>query len=206
MKKRKVITLLASLALVAVVGVGGTLAYLSDQTGTLENKFTFTTEDVDIRLWENKVNANNEKTGEEIDADTAEPGKNGNLYTDVQPNEIMDKNPTVTLEAGSQDSYLFVKVTNPNGEKLKIKDMGQNWKVVSEATDVYVWVANGENENVATPVAPGDYNVFSQVQAGNNLEVGKTTFEDITIKAAAIQGSGDITYAEAKAEALGFLR
>lgn len=207
MKKKKVVTLLASLALVAVVGVGGTLAYLSDQTGTLENKFTFTTEDVDITLWENKVDANNDKTGEIIDADTAAPGENGNKYTDVQPNEEMDKNPTVKLEKGSQDSYLFVKVTNPNDDDtLRITDMGQNWKAVSGATDVYVWVASGADENAATPVAPADYTVFEHVQAGNNLEVGTTTFQDITIKAAAIQGSGDITYAEAKTQALGFLQ
>ena len=40
MKKKSLLTMLLALTLVAVVGVGATLAYLSDSTGAMTNTFT----------------------------------------------------------------------------------------------------------------------------------------------------------------------
>ena len=51
MKKKNFLTILLSLALVAVIGVGATLAYLTDNTQTVNNKFTF--DDIEITLKEN---------------------------------------------------------------------------------------------------------------------------------------------------------
>ena len=48
MKKRNLLISLLSLALVAVIGVGATLAYFTDKTDTKKN--TFTTGKVDIVL------------------------------------------------------------------------------------------------------------------------------------------------------------
>ena len=48
MKKKKIAALITSLALVGVVVVGGTLAYLTAQTETVENVFTVGNVSIDV--------------------------------------------------------------------------------------------------------------------------------------------------------------
>jgi len=97
MKKKSLITMLVSLSLVAVVGVGATLAYLSDSTQTLNNTFTVGA-DIDISLVEHVGSA----TGTE-DLD-------GIAFTDLQPGDVLYKDPTVTVTKGSTASRVFIKV------------------------------------------------------------------------------------------------
>ncbi len=49
MNKKKLVTTFGSLALVGVIGVGASLAYLSDKTNTLTNTFTIGS-NIDITL------------------------------------------------------------------------------------------------------------------------------------------------------------
>ena len=48
MKKKKIAALITSLALVGVVVVGGTLAYLTAQTDTVKNVFTVGNVSIDV--------------------------------------------------------------------------------------------------------------------------------------------------------------
>lgn len=99
--KKKYIKPVMALVLVGAMTVGGTLAYLSDQTGTVTNTFTAGT-GIDITLFETKW------TGSELDY-TADPVKD-NTYALTSGAEF-GKDPVVTVADTSASCYLFVDVT-----------------------------------------------------------------------------------------------
>lgn len=80
---------LVLLAVVLVIGcaVGGTLAWLTDETAPVVN--TFTSSDVSITLTETKPDS---------------------LTAKMVPGADIAKDPTVTVSADSEDCYVFVKV------------------------------------------------------------------------------------------------
>lgn len=111
MKKKSLVTMLASVALVAVVGVGATLAFLSDSTGTLVNTFSTTTgytgEDQAVEIQESILEEDGtygDKTSYGVD------GFTGNAYTDLLPGDSVTKDPNVLLGEESIDSYVFIKL------------------------------------------------------------------------------------------------
>lgn len=99
MKKKKLI-LAISLVLVAMVAVGGTLAWLAAQTQTVTN--TFTAGDINIKLTE---------TGA---VDTNEDGKVDSQEFKMIPGSKLTKDPKVTVEKGSEASWVFVKIQKIN--------------------------------------------------------------------------------------------
>ena len=112
MNRRKLAALLASLSLVAVIGIGVTLAYFTDNA-SIQNIIVMGK--VDIRLTENKVHK---------DPDTGmwvqDPGEEaiteeGLAFTDVLPGETVPKNPTVTVEGDSADTYIRVMMEIKTG-------------------------------------------------------------------------------------------
>ena len=93
MKKKSFVMVLA-LVLVFAVAVGGVVAWLTDTTGSVVN--TFTVGDINITLEESGTNPVGEKTYQVI------------------PGDVKDKDPKVTVVAGSEACYLFVKVDVAN--------------------------------------------------------------------------------------------
>lgn len=90
MKKRSVAIVL-SLVLVFCCAVGGVLAWLTDKTDPVVN--TFTVGNIDISLTE----------GVDVNSDGKESFK-------MVPGNTITKDPKVTVEAGSEACWLFVKV------------------------------------------------------------------------------------------------
>ena len=122
MNKKKLITMLTALALVGAIGVGATLAYLSDKTQELTNTFTFTNANIDITLDEAKVDENTNKALE--DGSRISEGDKQD-YKNIIPGMIIDKDPTVYVEAGKLSCNVFVSVKNPNLDtvlKINAKD------------------------------------------------------------------------------------
>lgn len=112
MTKKKLMMAGLSAGLVAVVGVGGTLAYLSAQSNTVENSFTvgsgFITDDDEhtgLYLDEMEYVYQNEKN-----TPTGERTEIGNDYQNLYPGNSFTKDPTVKMVNGSVESYVFVKV------------------------------------------------------------------------------------------------
>ena len=108
------------LALVLLVGgvIGGTVAWLTADGGTVTN--TFTESDIDIALSETKPE---KKTAPMV------------------PGWTIDKDPKVTVEADSEDCWLFVKITestNPDLDAYISYAIATGWETV-QAED-----ANGE--------------------------------------------------------------
>ena len=190
MKKRNVMTMALSLAMVGVIAVGGTLAYLTAHDGAVTNTFTFVTgEDdkpmIDVTLTEAKPDA----TGDEI---ITENDKGWN-YDGVIPGQTLNKAPEVSAET-FVSSYVFVRVTESENVSILDLNVGETegeWKALTGVENVYYKEVekdfNGSLGNVFTKVKVAD------IAEG---EMASTQLQDITIEVAAIQTAN---FADAKA-------
>lgn len=88
MKKKTILVAAIAVMLVAALVVGGTLAYFTDKTETVKN--TFTVGNVGIDLTETEWDAKADHT--------------------LVPGKSYGKNPTITVDANSQDAYVFLKL------------------------------------------------------------------------------------------------
>ena len=109
MKKRNLLVAALSLCLVAVIAVGGTLAYFTDQTQTMTN--TFTSGEVDIVLWESG-DPDGDGNPEILD-NTTIGGHGDRTYTgikfdDIVPGDVLDKNMNISVSDNSVFSYVAV--------------------------------------------------------------------------------------------------
>lgn len=102
MSKRKLLTLVTTLTLVAAVGVGATLAYFTDNTNTTN---VFTMGNVDIEL-----------TEPGFDNDD---GIKDNAISGVMPGQTIVKDPTITLAKDSLDAYIRVRLKVNGFEDLE---------------------------------------------------------------------------------------
>ena len=108
MKKFKALLVVACALLLVAASVFGTMAYLTS-TDTVTN--TFTVGKVKITLDEAKVNADGKPV-------TPAERVKENSYK-LLPGHIYTKDPTVTVEEGSEDSYVRMKVEVENINQLK---------------------------------------------------------------------------------------
>ena len=191
MKKAKLLTTLAAVALIGAIGVGSTFAYLSSKTGTVVN--TFTVGNVVITLDE-KDTDNSTQNAERDQA---------NAYTDMIPGSSYEKDPTVHVAANSENCYVFVKVTglDANKDALVINAFNTNLVKVdgsNTADGIYRYDAVVEKSvNVQDIVVFNGFTLKSDV-------VGGKTITNITVEACAVQADNlneTTALAEAKAAA-----
>jgi predicted ribosomally synthesized peptide with SipW-like signal peptide len=116
--KKTLITILATV-LVCCCVVGGTLAWLMDSTETITN--TFTVGNVDIELKETDANGN------VLNASAADQKASFKML----PGNTIAKNPTITVKANSEASWLFVKV-----EKSSTLDTYITWVIADGWTEL----------------------------------------------------------------------
>lgn len=196
MKARKILVSLAALALVAAISIGGTIAYLTSAEKVTN---TFTVGHVQITLDEKKVDVD----GKEI----ANSNRvHGNQYK-LMPGHEYTKDPTVHFAAGSEASYIFVKVENGisaieaatvEGGYQRIADqiMANDWAVLTGETGVYFKKVNANNNTTAI-----DYPVFAKFKLADNADTTNETAnyaaKNITVTAYAIQADGFDTPAAA---------
>ncbi|HIX32595.1 MAG TPA: SipW-dependent-type signal peptide-containing protein [Candidatus Gemmiger avium] len=135
MKKRNLLVAALSLCLVAIIAVGGTLAYFTDQTQTVTN--TFTSGEVDIVLWESSY-------GEDGNPEVLDPtkiaGVDGRTYTGINftniiPGDKLYKNPTVSTSPSSVNSYVAMRlwVTGVDGAELSEEDYALSMELVENS-------------------------------------------------------------------------
>lgn len=109
---RKVLLLACSAVLLVCLSVGATLAYLTSQD-TVTN--TFTVGKVDITLDEAAIKED-KATGNWVE-DSSKSRTEGNAYH-LMPGLTYAKDPTVTVKAGSEPSYVRILVTINKIDKL----------------------------------------------------------------------------------------
>ena len=113
MKTKKIVLMVLSFVLVAVVSVAGTLAYLKDSTDEVVN--TFTVGEVDIELTETP----------NTDDDTWE-GK-------LVPGREIAKDPKVTVAADSEDCWIFIEVIEENNTAGIVKwEPATGWDLLTD--------------------------------------------------------------------------
>lgn len=209
MKNKKILTFCATLALVAVAGIGATFAYLTSNTEVLANTFTFS-DGISMKLDEDRVDPNTHKMT--VENDIVAGQATGNDYLNVLPNEVLHKDPTVTIEANSPDSYVFVSVTNPSADMLSLNIM-DSWKLIGKNADTsyYVFVENNQPKVVKSSKTDTRLKeVFTKVTVGNvetKKDGEKVNLGDIVVKASAIQSNvaGEDNFEQVKSEGLALL-
>lgn len=183
MKKRQLAKLGLTVGLVGAVGVGGTLAILSQQSNPVTNTFTVGAglTATDIKLDETDLE------GKALDSDMSadERTETGNAYNNIQPGMKLTKDPQVHITAEAADSYVFAKLENVDEYLAKVNEgvaedkksellngINTNWKMYQRdegATydGVYVYVGTS-NE---------DKGIVASINAGSKVSVGNIAFD-----------------------------
>ena len=117
--KKKSLALVLALAMIVVCVVGGTLAWLIATTGSVTNTFTYG--DINIKL-------------EETDATVSADGSATKEFKMI-PGYTIDKDPKVTVKAGSEKCYLFVKVDkSTNFDTFMTYEIADGWTQLEDAS------------------------------------------------------------------------
>lgn len=182
MKKRQLVKLGLTVGLVGAVGVGGTLAILSQQSNTVTNTFAV---GAGITVNDITLDETNLK-GKSLDSSMSDVDRTetGNAYNDLQPGMKLTKDPQVHVSAKAADSYVFAKLENvdeylaamnvdivdENKKSTLIKGINANWKM-------YQAEAEGSLDGVYVYV--GATNTDKGIEAGKNGEGSKVSVGDI---------------------------
>lgn len=181
MKKRNVMTMALSLAMVGVIAVGGTLAYLTANSGPVTNTFIGSV-GIEMTLDEAFVGAD----GQAVDPESR---VQSNSYTNILPETAYDKDPTVHLtQIPTGGVNLYVKVTgvdttDEDGYTANVT-IEENWTKVGTFAGVDgLYKYNGD---ITTT---GDFVVFDGISFEYEVENGEDvpTIKTIEVKAYAIQ-------------------
>ena len=173
--KKKTLALVLALTLLVAGVVGGTLAWLTDQTAEVKN--TFTVGDINIGLTETTTD-----------------------YKMV-PGNTLAKDPTVTVKANSEACWLFVQVT----ESTDLKDfityaIAEGWTALPGVDGVYYREVPASVADQTFSVLAGDAVTVKSDVTRTMLETAKTDAPTLTFKAYAIQkdhfATADAAWAE----------
>jgi len=173
--KKKTLALVLALTLLVAGIVGGTLAWLTDQTAEVKN--TFTVGDINIGLTETTTD-----------------------YKMVPGNTIA-KNPTVTVKADSEACWLFVKVTESTDLKNFITyAIAEGWTALPGVDGVYYREVPASAADQTFSVLADDAVTVKSDVTRTMLETAKTDAPTLTFKAYAIQrdhfATADAAWAE----------
>jgi len=178
-KVKKRVGILACIAILVLATAGVTMAYFTDSEQAVN---TFTVGKVGITLDEADVNAD----GTEI-AGAARVTENA---YHLIPGHSYVKDPTVHVDADSEDCWLFVKIENQitdiEGVPTVASQMADNWTLIDETNGIYAY-----NEDVK---ASDDITVFKTFTVdGDNVDNDKLAAykgKQINVTAYAIQKAG----------------
>lgn len=146
--KKKSLALLLAIAIVVVGAVAGTVAWLTDQTPSVTN--TFTTSDINIELKETKNNFQ------------------------MIPGWNIEKDPKVTVKAGSEACYLFVKLEkSTNFDTFMTYEMADGWTALPGNDGVFY-------REVAAATADTTYEVLKDNQVMVKGTVTKAQMNALT--------------------------
>ena len=175
---KKALILVLCAALLVGASVMGTLAYLTSQTGRVEN--TFTVGKVEITLKEYEINP---ETGKKLNPLKPVDKMDG---IKVVPGRTIDKHAFITVADKSEACYIFVEIVNGLGNDATIK-MADGWTQI----DGNYWMY--DSAKYANEVQ----DVFTEVKFSNEINNATTYANPIAITAYAVQAEGFDTAAAA---------
>lgn len=175
--KALVLTGAATLALTATVG--GTLAWLIAED-TVTNTFTYG--DINIELTE---------TDTGLDADDNDKT---NEYEMVPGNNIT-KDPTITVEADSEDCYLFVQLNkSDNFDTFMTYEVNEEvWTALDGVENVYYCeVSKSDKDQIFNVLLNDEVKVKDNVTKDMFNSLTDATYPELTITAYGVQRDADI--------------
>lgn len=184
--KRNAKIFCAALALVLVFGavVGGTLAWLIDFTEPIKNTFTVGNVNIDLTEADGSVTAG------------------GSAEFKMVPGETIAKDPKVTVEAGSEACWLFVKVEeSENLDDFITYGIAAGWTELAGENGVYYREvgANTQAAQEFSVLAGDQVTVLDSVtkEMMDGLADVDATQPTLTFTAYAVQSAGFATAADA---------
>lgn len=190
MIKRKTAVIVTAFVLLLGCFVGGTVAYLISSTGTITN--TFTVGNVSITLTETKPGTNTTVNGGEV------------AFNSV-PGSSVTKDAKVTVDTGSENCWLFIKVVESNNTITGLTDKVLQYAIADGWTkyaDTNIWYK-------ANCAAESSHVVFKDNKVTYNANILKThvdiinnanTKPTIKVSAAAVQSANIATVEAAYAQ------
>ncbi len=217
MKVKQIIALVIVVALLMTGSVLVTMAYLTDTQRVVN---TFTIGMVSLELDEARVDpitgAFMDKDNNEVDTIEQAARVTANAYK-LMPGRIYSKDPTVTVKAGSESSYVRIVVTFEKWDKLcaayenllgegetmslealfpEGKTIGDGWTLASSdaVNGKFVYTYTGTGANGEVPAVEADLKLpalFTQIQLDPGVKVLTDLNEmKIVVVAHAIQAEG----------------
>lgn len=185
--KKKIALMATSLVLVVAMAVGGTLAWLTDDTETVTNSFSVGS--VTISLDEAQVNEYGvpaDAEGNPVDYASA-ARVTANEYKLI-PSHTYTKDPYVHVAQGSEPCYLYVKVVDGIAEiedATTIADQmtTNGWKTLGGNIYYYDGIVDAGDAQV-------DKQVFANFKLKGDANVANYANATIAITAYAIQADG----------------
>lgn len=193
--KRKTFALALAAVLLVGAAVGGTLAWLTDTTETIQNHFTIG--NLDITLQETDELIPSQTTVLDAD-DVAQKHSN---YQMIPGGPAMAKDPTVVVKkldnGANVDAYVFVKLTaTPDMDTVKKYldfEIAGSWKLVDGQTDVWyttVSAADVADADKTIPVLTDNQVTVKSTVTNAMMEAVGANGLDLTFQAYAIQQTG----------------
>lgn len=196
MKKKALLLVLAAVVLV-LGSVVGTLAYLTAQSDTLVNTFT-TGEITSLTIDEALVDANGHKDGDNRWVPTSgDPEQEYPLY----PGAVLDKDPTVTVGAGSVPCYVFVRFSSNIPSAAADVALNSVWKAVTDEPGTYVYTDGTNPVIVDTSAGAAKLTpLFTTINVKTTWDGTGATSPEITVQAYAHQAhvNGSAAYSTAE--------
>lgn len=184
MKKGLIVALLV--VLLTALTFGGTLAWLTDEEGPVAN--IFSVGDISIKLTELNWDKNENK---------------------IYPGAKISKEPVVTIEALSEDCYVFMQCTNNIPGNVAAFDFSSSWKVIDLNNGIYVYTTDGISPAI---IKKSEYDtnldaLFTKMTIDENVtrtQIRLLTNPQITVQAYAHQAA-NTSYEDVNAEAINWL-
>ena len=177
---KKTLTMVLALVLVFALGVGGTLAWLSATTTPVVN--TFTVGDINIDLNEHEYVPSTKSL-----ATDKEPVKTNENYKFV-PGDTLPKDPYVTVKAGSEACWLFVKLEKSEGFDTYLQyEMADDWIVLPSNPSVYYRKVDAVSADTEFQVIKGNKVTVKSEVTNELMDAVESANPTLTISAYAIQ-------------------
>lgn len=188
MKKKNLLMMALSVCMVAVVAVGGTLAYLSDTDGTLTNHFKFA-DNIAVDVYEYTP------TGGETKEQNGYDYKN--LVVGDELKKDVDVDVTTTVE-----TYLFINIKSVgSGTSVELGDINDAWTAVQADEQGYgIYRLTKNVSTTATDINVFDTVTVPEVTSVENGQYADVVLNDVDIDVFAMQATGyDVDAAETEA-------
>ncbi|MCR4963725.1 MAG: SipW-dependent-type signal peptide-containing protein [Firmicutes bacterium] len=155
--------LIVSLAVIVCCLIGGTIAWLTDTTDQITNTFTIGKVDIDLTE-QNPAN----KTAQMI------------------PGSDITKDPKVTVDASSEDCYVYIQITNNAADYLDWT-IANGWTALSGQTGVYYREYTKSTTGAEYPVLADNKVTVKSTLTNAQMDAAAQTPPTLAFKAYAIQ-------------------